>query len=63
MAQVKVDNHAFNATHYSTYSEAEFVKELLPTVSDYYGGKEEKTAFLKMSFAAIKKSVPVEKKK
>ena len=61
--EIKVDNHAFNAAHYSTYSEAEFVKELLPTVSDFYGGKEEKTAFLKMALTAVQEAVPIEKKK
>ena len=58
MAAIKIDNHSFDADHYSKYSEADFIKELIVTVPDKYGTKENKTDFLKICYKAIKATQP-----
>lgn len=59
---IKIDNSSYNATHFSGWSEADFIKHELSSVPDSYGTKEKKIDFLKEAFAAIQKAVPAEKK-
>jgi hypothetical protein len=58
MTGIKIDNHWFNVTHYSKYSEENFVKDVLPSVPDKYGSLEKKTDFLKICYKAIQATKP-----
>lgn len=55
---IKVDNHSFNVTLHAGKTEAEFVKDKLPSVQDVYGDDEVKKAFLKDVYAKIQSAAP-----
>ena len=58
MKVIKIDNVEFNAAHYAGISEADFIKDQLPSVQDSYGSNEQKIAFLKVAHAKIQGVAP-----
>ena len=52
--KVKIDKSCFNADHFASFSEEDFIKHELNSVPDSYGSKENKIAFLKQAYALIK---------
>lgn len=63
---MKIDNTDFNEKYYASFSEEDFIKDLLPSVPSVYGDEKNKVAFLKSAYALIQKANPkkvAEKKK
>lgn len=61
--EVKIDKTSFNATHFASFTEAEFIKHELASVPDSYGNEAKKKEFLKEAYAQIQKTKPAEAKK
>lgn len=54
---VKINGMGFNIERCSKMTEAEFIKDQLPSVPDQHGDDEKKTALLKEAYAKIMEAV------